>query len=47
MPILPHAVSMRRRCPTTLTTYPGRQMPAWFRDQPWIHRTAGDWDGHE
>ncbi len=33
--------------PTTLTTYPGRQMPAWFRDQPWIHRTTGGWDGHE
>ena len=31
---------------TTLKAYPERPIPEYFRNQGWIHRTTGGWDGH-
>ena len=33
--------------PTTLKAYPERPIPEYFRNQGWIHRTTGGWDGHD
>jgi hypothetical protein len=33
--------------PTTLKAYPERPIPDYFRNQPWIRRTSGGWDGHD